>query len=262
MANLSSALEVLSEQQVYDAVWGVYSDHQAKIKEKEYIDKISSPKVYQRPSIEEFIKLISERAKMDIGGLVLSENEKVIYRNLSTYFTLDTEDKEKAEEIAQFEKSSGLKLSKGLLLYGNVGCGKTTLMRLCRSNPNRSYSIVSCREISAMFAKGGYNAVERFYDNVPTTGSRHMFFGQDEIGICFDDLGTESVKKNFGNDSNVMAEILLSRYDNLEFNSTHITTNCNEEELLAMYGDRVVSRMHEMFNFVLFPQDSKDKRRS
>jgi len=80
--------------------------------------------------------------------------------------------------------------------------------------------------------------------------------------ICFDDLGTESNLKYFGNECNVMAEILLSRYDLFISHSllTHLTTNLSATEIEKMYGNRLRSRLRAMFNLLAFQSDSIDKR--
>jgi len=59
-----------------------------------------------------------------------------------------------------------------------------------------------------------------------------------------------------------MGEILLSRYDHFITNKmiTHATTNLSAPELEALYGNRVRSRMREMFNLVAFDQSARDKR--
>lgn len=39
-----------------------------------------------------------------------------------------------------------------------------------------------------------------------------------------------------------------------------MTTNLNAEELERLYGDRVRSRLREMFNLISFPPEAKDRR--
>ena len=60
----------------------------------------------------------------------------------------------------------------------------------------------------------------------------------------------------------VMAEILLSRYDLFVSKGmlTHATTNLSASELEERYGNRVRSRMREMFNLVAVDKNSGDKR--
>lgn len=81
-------------------------------------------------------------------------------------------------------------------------------------------------------------------------------------GFCFDDLGSEQQIKHFGNDCNVMAEILITRYEQFIDNKsiTHITTNLSASEIEKLYGNRLRSRMRNMFNVISFDSNSTDKR--
>jgi hypothetical protein len=59
-----------------------------------------------------------------------------------------------------------------------------------------------------------------------------------------------------------MDEILLSRYDLFLKNKikTHLSTNLNAQELEKRNGNRVRSRMRQLFNLIAFNQTSKNKR--
>ena len=147
-------------------------------------------------------------------------------------------------------------LSKGILLSGPIGCGKTSIMHLIRPFAVNAfnYKIKTCREISFEFAKHGYEAINQ-YTNKQNSQNRLS-------GYCFDDLGAEQQIKHFGNDCNVMAEILISRYEHFVENKTitHITTNLSASEIERNYGNRLRSRMRNMFNVISFDADSIDKR--
>lgn len=154
----------------------------------------------------------------------------------------------------------GLNLKKGILLTGPIGCGKTSLMTLVNSFLPQSlqYHIKSTRETAFEFEKEGYKVIHRYSNKavVPPVNS-------PVSGIwCFDDLGIEQPQKYFGNQCNVMAEILLSRYELFVSKGipTHATTNLSASELEEKYGNRIRSRMREMFNLVAFDKNSKDKR--
>lgn len=151
-------------------------------------------------------------------------------------------------------------LNKGLLLSGPVGCGKTTLMKLINymhAQQDR-YRIKSCREVSFDFVAQGYDALHTY--------TSRSFVWREGMKVarswCFDDLGTENILKYYGNDCNAMAEILLSRYDLFiqKRMLTHLTTNLTAAEIETMYGNRVRSRMREMFNLMSFDNSSRDKR--
>ena len=68
--------------------------------------------------------------------------------------------------------------------------------------------------------------------------------------------------KHYGTDCNVMAEILLSRYDLFISHNmlTHITTNLSASEIEEVYGQRVRSRLREIINLVSFSEKTDDKR--
>ena len=86
-------------------------------------------------------------------------------------------------------------------------------------------------------------------------------FRHDMFGACFDDLGTETKRKNFGNESNVMEEIILGRYDR-KYNlgaKTHLTTNLSADQIAEAYGERVRSRLREIMNVFIF-ESTKDMR--
>ncbi len=146
-----------------------------------------------------------------------------------------------------------LNLQKGIMLTGPVGCGKTSLMKLLRffMVQSETYAIKSCREISFGFIAKGFEVIHKYST------------GESRKAYCFDDLGTEQNLKYYGNECNVMAEILLNRYDQFIAHDTitHITTNLSASEIETFYGNRVRSRMREMFNLISFSSDSKDKRK-
>ncbi|MGY5848625.1 ATPase [Salegentibacter sp. HM20] len=140
---------------------------------------------------------------------------------------------------------------KGLLLTGPVGCGKTSLMKLLKYIVplQRPYEMIPCRNVVFSFNHLGYKTVEDYGDS--------SFF-------CFDDLGLEPPGRHYGKDCNVMAEVLISRYE-LFMNTnrkikTHATTNLMAEEFEERYGHRVRSRMRELFNLISFDPNARDKR--
>lgn len=148
-------------------------------------------------------------------------------------------------------KKYKLDLDKGILLIGKVGCGKTSLMDIFRilHYRNLHYNMYSSREISKEFSVKGFETIDKY--------------GKMRRPICLDDLGIEQNIKHFGSECNVMAEILLSRYDLMKYDGviTHATTNLNADELEKIYGNRVRSRLREMFNVLHFPADALDKRK-
>jgi hypothetical protein len=149
-----------------------------------------------------------------------------------------------------------LDLNKGIFLTGPVGCGKTALFTLMKhaARPGRYFFIKPCREISFEFFSDGYEVIHRY--------SRMSYEKDGPKAYCFDDLGAESTLHHFGDECCVMAEILTSRYDLFKSAGmiTHVTTNYTSYELEKIYGNRVRSRMREMFNLISFKNGTGDKR--
>jgi len=175
------------------------------------------------------------------------EEDKNILRQLLCYFL---QDDHTATEL-------GINLNKGILLSGPVGCGKTSLISVMRflEPTEKRFIIRSCREVSFEFIQNGYEVIHRY--------SHRSFYNHEPKTYCFDDLGTENNLKFFGNECNIMAEILLSRYDLFVSRNlvTHLTTNLSASEIEAAYGNRVRSRMRELFNLIAFDKTTKDKRK-
>ena len=67
----------------------------------------------------------------------------------------------------------------------------------------------------------------------------------------------------YGNECNVLAEILFDRYDQFVTHQmrTHLTSKLNASELETLYGDRLRSRLRQMCNVLIFPATAPDRRR-
>lgn len=145
------------------------------------------------------------------------------------------------------------------MLTGPIGCGKTTLMKVLQylTVPDNKFVMKSAREVVFEFIQDGFEVIHRYSRHRPQQGH------QVTLHYCFDDLGIENNIKYYGNECNVMAEVLLSRYDLYVSRKlmTHITTNLSASELEAAYGNRLRSRLREMVNLVGFDGSVEDKRK-
>ncbi|MBG6063363.1 DNA replication protein DnaC [Flavobacterium sp. CG_9.1] len=176
---------------------------------------------------------------------ILESDHPIIYK-LIAYFLKDQ------QTCFQFN----INLNKGIMLSGPVGCGKTSLMNIMKylTPIEHKFHVKPCRDISFEFIQEGYEIIHKY--------SKGKLYVSEPKTICFDDLGTENNLKYFGNECNVMAEILLSRYDLFTSKKlqTHITTNLSASEIETHYGNRVRSRLRQMINLIAYDKTAKDKR--
>lgn len=193
---------------------------------------------YDFPKILQYLE-VKGRKLFGKEFRIYEEDHGILYK-LSNYFIRDVQSCEKA----------GIDICKGILLSGPVGCGKTSLMKLLRHivPHQRAYEVIPARNTTFAFNHLGYKVIEDY-------GNQGFF--------CFDDLGVEPLGRHYGKDCNVLGEILISRHELLLNHKvlTHATTNLNAEELEERYGNRVRSRMRQLFNLIAFDNEVDDKRK-
>ena len=176
---------------------------------------------------------------------IRKEDHPFIVR-LAAYFLAD-------EEACQ---QLDIDLNKGILISGPIGIGKSTWMQLMQELAVKSqrFYYTTCRQVAFEFIQDGFGVIQKY-----SRGDLHSFSGKS---ICFDDLGTGNNFKYYGNECNVLGEILLSRYDLFVSHriKTHLTTNLSASEIDRYYSRRTRSRLREMMNLLAVPASWKDKR--
>lgn len=236
----------LTEEETAAAIHDAKSKKAARLKEIEYAKKISAPKVYPKFDYETLKSYVLKKHP----GYIVDDSNREIFETLCLYFSNDP-----AFEM----QGEGFSINKGVMLYGPVGCGKTSLMKMFAINSFRPFAIASCRSVADSYAVEGSPALYRYSGLQPVFPEQN--FGIPEIGRCFDDLGTEDDKKNFGNQVNVMQDILFKVYDAGLMGNFHMTTNIIGQQIEEQYGARIRSRMREMFNVLIFDDSAPDRRK-
>lgn len=198
--------------------------------EKEYYKKVyGDPEPYTHLTYDEAKGLFWRTAKSLIPDYQIQDKET--YQNLVKYF---------------FGQECNLDTSKGLLIIGGTGCGKTQLFKAMQQTLFNtiipSYRICEC--INTEYAiRSGNSVYEDFNAGM----------------VCFDDLGSEQIETVvFGNRVTVMNEILQLRYNSFQRSGlkTHLTSNLSEAEIESKYGTRIFDRLKEMCNIVIFDWQS------
>jgi hypothetical protein len=268
--------ELSPEEERAAAEAGIRAAKEAKAlaqRKKEYWDSVNAePQVRLYTAAELQGRLKASKTPTGKQFAIDNHNQEIV-RALCLYFSNDSE----FETLKDF---TGLQysLSKGLALMGNVGVGKTFLMGFFHQNQNQSYVMANCRKIEGLWVdqmsakeKPLKNVIDRYGSEIEATVNGNPF-GQKVLGVCFDDLGTETIpSKAYGEEKIVMAEILMNRYEHFQmrseleqkpahFNFTHITTNLSAHDIGLNYGTRVKDRFREMFNLIQFDNECKSRR--
>jgi len=155
-------------------------------------------------------------------------------------------------------ESDKYNLSKGIMIVGSYGSGKTSLFEQFRiylrkfGNPN-CFSIVPCRLILREFTKKGFEGLEKYSYNHELNA--HDIPYSNPNNLCIDDLGTEEGKGiNYGQKVDCISELMQDRYELSKSNNifTHATSNLSPSQMKDIYSERIIDRFVEMFNiFVL-----------
>jgi hypothetical protein len=157
--------------------------------------------------------------------------------------------------------------SKGLLIIGNYGNGKTTLMNCLEQAIKKLYELSVSEnwdskkqwEILRFKAKKSHDVVTEF-ESLSTPEHRDYFYKTYSAHrYYFDDVKKEKVASNFGK-TELFQELLEKRYDKKA--TTYITCNYDPKfpnelerglfEFGNRYGGHIFDRLLEMFNIIEF----------
>ena len=132
---------------------------------------------------------------------------------------------------------------KGLLIRGEVGCGKTLLMEILKVIFYYQWKV-----INLVPAIDLADACQRNNQAVIDRANRGI--------VCLDDLGQEaSSVKTFGSERYPLIETLTHRY--IHRRLTFVTTNFTPAEIEQRYGNRIRDRLREMMHEIILPGGSR-----
>lgn len=198
-------------------------------------------------------------------SLFLSQAKQQVQQTGRKNYVVDDENQTVIQELIHYFAQTGqgkLSPNKGIVLAGNVGSGKTLLMETFNVLVRRTQPFykTTARQVAKDYAADGLTALVRYLKQFRKTPK-----GLVPVDFLFDDLGAEDNKKHYGNEANVMAEIIYDRYELFTryATRTHFTTNLTTDELEEKYGTRAFSRLCQMCNFMVLGngENSVDRRR-
>lgn len=138
----------------------------------------------------------------------------------------------------------------GLLLYGSVGSGKTTLAKAVCNLIGIIYNNAVSMDRKSVYRISALNLAKTIADD-------QTYFGRlkNQELLFIDDVGTEPASvKSWGNEFSPVTELIYARYDRQLF--TIATSNLADEEFGERYGLRIADRMEEMFERLHYSQKS------
>ena len=205
---------------------------------------INSPQVSQ-PAIggSNNLYLISKKLfwklfrKYNPDYQIKQENEQIFY-TVFRYFL----------QLPNFNELNIIKykadLSKGLLIYGNYGVGKTRLINAIHIMGKEI--VTRTRNTQLWFPKiSTINMLTRYYESQKNPGNNLKLEGYYRSKLFLDDPGKEDKAFNW---EEIMGKLLFERH-RLDL-KTFVTTNENPSAIAARYGKHIGDRLPEMFNII------------
>lgn len=205
--------------------------------------------------MDNMLELFERLGKTFCKDFVIDANNQRCYENLIYWLLNDP-------RMVCANPSDGKvipgRLKKGLYIYGPTGTGKTLATKVLA---RMSYCIGTTYKYdnaTSLFQWSSYRTDE--LTDKYAHGDMLDDYKSAQI-ICFQDLGSEPIETLYmGNRMNVMKNILEQRGERDQY-ITIITSNIplDSPDLAAKYGDRVVSRLYDMCNFLVLRGNDRRK---
>ena len=178
---------------------------------------------------------------------------EVARRNGRVEWTSDTE--KKISTVAKW-LINGKK--PGLMLFGSIGSGKTTLARAIMRTINYLYYSVYRDQRKEIAEISALNLTKLIATGEKQDEESFLRFQKREM-LFIDDLGLEPAAiKNYGNEILPVVDLLYYRHDRMLF--TICTSNLDMNDFEQKYGKRTASRFYEMFNRIGFTNEDYRKK--
>ncbi|NDV65041.1 hypothetical protein [Bacteroides sp. 224] len=174
-------------------------------------------------------------------------------------FVIDDQNKALLNTLYKYAwrmETGTLNPTKGLLLWGGLGVGKSTLLKGLQDYemkmnryvyhsecPILGFHLTSATEIALRYAEKGVDAI------VAYTSKRNL---------AIDEVGREPLAaKHYGTQANAIQLILQLRYEKRFEGNSHLTTNLDPDKEFDVYGNFVVDRIKDMFNVIRINGESR-----
>lgn len=219
-ADIYSALKNANSNKHYE-IWLKNKNEQERIDELNRFNELKA-----RHTANFFYNIMAWTSKHVYGkDLVVHEHNKHLITTICFFLSNDE----------RFETELGYSFTKGLLVRGISGLGKTFLFNCVKDNHLAPITIYSMIELTEIVKSEGYLELPL------------------KTGITYlDDVGTEEHTVNHYGTKITFFKNFIEKYylNNKVYHRLIVSTNNNFTELETKYGFRVRSRIKDMFNIV------------
>lgn len=168
-------------------------------------------------------------------------------RNPADKLILNDENKHVIGQVAlwySWDKRFKGDLHKGLMIRGNVGTGKSLIVKaLCEiifEFEILKPKLIHVNDLQALYMRGDYDEIDAV---------KNRFY------TIIDDVGVEAVEvKNYGSVIEPFNDVFDYRYRNNK--RTIITTNLAPSDIEEIYGTRIIDRFRECMNDLVLDGES------
>lgn len=173
-------------------------------------------------------------------------------------FILDKETEDNLDHLASF--ITGMAPKFGVMLCGNVGNGKTTLMKAFQRciyylDARHHFEFLDDKEYGQRFKPEMRIVDVRDILSAAKNNMQEYIQLRSCLMLGIDDLGKEPAEvMDYGNILSPVIDLIEHRYDKQLF--TFITSNLTPKEIRQKYGERIADRFNEMLGVIVFRNSS------
>jgi DNA replication protein DnaC len=190
-----------------------------------------------------FLNYFKEVSREFLGKeyVINKTNENIVY-SLFKYFCGD-------KNFNLNIVSNNQSINKGVLIYGGVGVGKSLFFKILKEIGKRLYFEHGVK--SLLFKEISCGSFVNLYMLASTSNTMSMDLSSYYKGrLYIDDLGFEQLCFN---KYELLEQLLFERHR--AGSLTFVTTNLTPIQIVQRYGERIGSRLNEMFNIIEWKGD-------